>query len=203
MLSTQTVQELINNFELYQDDTTELAEAEEISVLNKVLRKIGKERDWFWLNVNYSGTLVNNQLTLPTDFTKFVSNHANNQVYNIGNENVVFVGQTAYPIISSTLRFQPEYSGNFAFLEGNVLMVNNPTSNDVKFTYKKKMGQVTVVTDTLPIPVEHEDVLLYGMLIDDTMIIKLKDISSFLPQNMEMYKEHMGDLRVLNSQMYN
>jgi hypothetical protein len=203
MLSTQTVQETIDMFNLYTDDSTELATAECILVINKVLRKIGKERDWYWLQKNYTSTLTDYQVALPTDFHSFMSNNGSNDMtMNVADQAVVYVGNNPFKIIPYSLQNDPNYQGDFAYTDTVNIYVPNASTDSINYSYKSNMGQVTALTDVLPIPKDHEECILYGMLVDDIMIQKIDALSAMLPQTISMYQEHMSDLRYHNSKYF-
>jgi hypothetical protein len=82
-----TGQDIINNFERYTGDTTELSTQAELDLANKIYRKMLNDRDWEFLKKTASGTItVTNgvaTITPPSDFSHFA---INNQTTDIAQE---------------------------------------------------------------------------------------------------------------------
>ena len=80
-------QAILDKFEEYTGDTTELSSDQELDLANKVYRMIQNDRPWEWLKKSVSGTVsVNGTLatiTPPSDFSYFAENH---QATNIARE---------------------------------------------------------------------------------------------------------------------
>ncbi len=98
MATPLTGEQIIERFELYTDDTTELSTDEELEVANDKLRLIYMEQPWEFLRRNKSGTVESDgKISTPTDFDEFMENYADDS--DIPNMKVVYIGNGAPYIV--------------------------------------------------------------------------------------------------------
>lgn len=217
-----TAQQIITNFGTYTDDNSELATTEQINVMNRILRKIANERVWSFLKVSTSGvTDSTGSITLPTNFGEIAANYAVDPTIMRADTPVVFVGaqnKVVYPVIPIELAIQANFgalnypiggfyglTNQYAYIDyaNNKLVVNGSNGDTCYYTYKKTIDEVLLPVNNIPLPQDYADVVLYGMLIDDTMIQKIDALKNLLPVNQEMYKDYLKDLRAWDSRALN
>lgn len=212
---------LITNFNTYSDDNSELATTEIINVINKCLRKIVGERPWNFCKLPISATTDSNgYITLPTDFSQVAPNWAQDSTIWRPDTAVVYVGdpKIVFPIIPQDLAIQANFGqiyypvggfynliNQYAYIDyaNNRLVVNNQPNTTCYYSYKNFLPDITATTDTIPLPHDYVDVLLYAMLVDDTMIQKIDALKNLLTTNNNMYQEYLSNLRVWDSSLLN
>lgn len=201
-----TAQEIIQKFELYTGDTTELSSAEELALLNKIYRKVLAEKDWEFLKKTYTGTASGTSIALPSDFSHFSDNNSSSYVSNdVQYPKVIFVGSNYIPyrVVNWSDRRQYRQTGNIAFADINSSTLNFtiPVNDIIEFDYFHTPNELTLA-DTPVIPSRFQDVLYHGMVVDD-MILQLFDKArSNAPENERMYKYWLDLMASWNSRLW-
>lgn len=207
-----TGQDIIDRFERYTGDTTELSTAEELSLANKVLREIFGDRDWNFLKKNATGTLSGSTITPPLDFDHFAINNLETDI-SVGSGNaspkVIFLGVTTgvyapFQIVNFSDRRQYANRSGYCWYD----MVNRqikfstaPVLSDMsyEFDYIYSPGDITLATSPV-LPSQFHEIVQHGMAVDD-MIIQLFDRSkSYAKENEAKFDSWMSQLRFWNSQ---
>ena len=69
--------DIINKFNLYVDDGSELSSSEELTLAEKIYRKVLDEHRWEFLKKEYSGTASTSvpYIALPSDFKNIAINY--------------------------------------------------------------------------------------------------------------------------------
>lgn len=201
-----TTAELITKFELYVDDGTELSSQEELDLANKVYRKICNYRPWEFLKKTATGTISNNQISLPTDFKYVYSNYQSSDS-NVSQETVtapkvIFVGTDLSPIRLVN------FSDRRAYRSQDVAYID-PTDSKIKFTqtktgtyefdYIKAPTELTLSTS----PIFHEDfhdIIYLGMAVDDFAIQLFDKSRSYANENQAKFDSILKDLSYANAQ---
>jgi hypothetical protein len=215
-----TGQTIIDKFEKYTGDTTELSTQDELDLLNKIYGDVCNDRPWEWLKKTATGTItVSNgvaTIIVPTDFRYFTENNqATNIAYETNNNaspKVIFVATVtglydAYQLINFSDRRQFYNQSGYAYYDA----VNNlitftqvPTETDLtyEFDYIYYPPAITLTTSPL-FPEEFQDILFHGMAVDD-MIIQLFDRThSYAKENQAGYDSMLLKLQYYNSQLQN
>lgn len=201
-----TAQDIIQKFELYTGDTTGLSSAEELSLLNKIYRKVLAEKDWEFLKKTHTATASGTSIALPSDFSHFSDNYSSSNVSNsVQYPKVIFVGSNynPYRVVNWSDRRQYRQTGNIAFADINSNMLNFTVAvNDtIEFDYFHTPNELTL-SDTPVIPSRFQDVLYHGMVVDD-MILQLFDKArSNAPENERMYKYWLDLMASWNSRLW-
>jgi len=208
-----TINELIIQFELQVSDTTELSEAEEYIVANRVHNKICNQRPWEFLKTEASGSILTDSngayITLPSNFAYFCENNQKTDNTSITQNNaapkVIFVGTSyvPYQIINYSDRRQYRNKRGYAYLD----MANN----QIRFTYQPeeytyefdyiKVPATLVSGSSLAFPARFEDALVYGMAVDDQIIQLSPKATSYAPENQAKYQSTLDDMVYWNAQL--
>lgn len=212
-----TGQEIIDKFEKYTGDTTELSTQDELDLLNKIYGDVCNDRPWEWLKKTASGTLTVNgtvaTITPPTDFLYFVENNQTTDIaQELGNASpkVIFISTTTgvynpWQIVNFSDRRQFLNQQGYAWYDA----VNNlitlaavPTSTDLTYEFDYIYTPPALTLATSPVfPALYHDILFHGMAVDD-MIIQLFDRShSYAKENQAGFDSMMNKLRYYNAQL--
>lgn len=209
-----TSSEIINKFELQVSDVTELSTAEELYILNRVYNKVMSSRPWEILKTPYSGTMSGSgtdgmYITLPSDFAFFSQNaqYTNNTISYQGNESpvVIFVGsnRTPYYVVNYSDRVQYLGKTGYAYLDianNKIVFTGTPVSNTYLFDYIKVPATLGSTDEPL-IPERFQDILVYGMAVEDTILQLSNKAESYAPENQAKYDSMLVDLAYWNSQL--
>jgi len=204
-----TKKEIIDKFNLYVDNSTELSVAEESDLFEKIVKKIAIDRPWEALKTQASGTISQSgttyYITLPTDFAFFTEN---NQTDENDAPKVIFVGSnySPYYIINFSDRRQHRNSNGYAYLDlanSRIVFTGNPTSDGstYEFDYIKVPADLALTdTPTFP-PARFHDMIAHGMSVDENLIEQFPKVQSYAPENQAKYNDYMRDLAYWNSQL--
>lgn len=206
-----TAQEIIEMFELYLDDTSELSSAEELALLNRVYKEICRDRPWEFLRTEKTGTLSISvpYIALPDDFLFMADNHGSeNESDNAANDDkqkVVFVGtaRVPYEVVSFANRRNYKDKSGYCYVD----IVNNrlyftlqPTAADsYEFDYIALPASLAT-TDEPIFKVAHETIA-YGMAVDSYIIQQFEKARSYAPENQQKYLKGITDIAYWNAQL--
>ncbi len=200
-----TTAEIISKFSLYVDDGTELSSQEELDLANKVYRKVCNFRPWEFLKETSTGSISNNQISLPTDFKYVYSNYQSTDP-TVSQETttapkVIFVGSDLNPIRLVNFSDRRTYrADDVAYID--------PTDSKIKFTqshsgtyefdYIKAPAALTLSTS----PIFHEDfhdIIYLGMAVDDFAIQLFDKSRSYANENQVKFNDILKDLSYANA----
>ena len=209
-----TATELIQLFELQVSDITELSSAEELSILNRINNRVCLSRAWEFLKTSASGTLSGSGvdgyfITLPTDFSSFSENfqYTNNTIspQNNASPKVIFIGAkySPYYLVNYSDRRQYLGSTGYAFLDlanDKIVFTGTPVETSYDFDYLKTPPTLTA-GDTPPMPARFQDILVYGMAAEDSVMQLSPKATSYANENRALYEQYMADMAYWNSQL--
>jgi hypothetical protein len=206
-----TGQEIINKFELYVDDLSELSSTEELELANKIYFNILDDRPWEFLKKEWSTTTTGAAyLTLPTDFRYFIENqgYTDNSIQDESGSRpmAVFVNGSPYKIINWSDRRQYVNSAGYCYVDivaGRLYFTATPTSGlTVSADYIYKPAALTLSTEPV-FPETYQHAIYHGMAVDD-MIVQLFDKArSYASENQAKFNEYMRSLGYYNSNLQN
>ncbi len=211
-------QDIINKFELYTGDTTELSSQDELDLANKVYRKIQNDRPWQWLKKTATGTItVANgiaTITPPSDFSYFAENF---QATNIaqephGNESpkVIWVATTSglydhYHIVnfSDGRMYLNEQGFCWYDMANNVIQFAAlPTETDLSYEFDYIYVPVDLTLTTGPVfPAQFWDIIFHGMCTDDLMIQLFDRTHSYEQEHLQAYMNLLNQMQFQNAEL--
>lgn len=205
--------EIITNFKLQVSDVTELSSAEGLYILNRVYNKVMSSRPWEILKTSVSGTMLGSgtdgmYITLPTDFSFFSinANYTQNTYEYQGNTSpaVIFVGtnRTAYQVVNYSDRVQYLGKTGFAYLDyanSKIYFTGTPVESTYLFDYIKVPAALTAGTSPI-IPERFQDILVFGMATEDSILQLSPKATSYAPENQAKYESMLLDMAYWNSQ---
>jgi hypothetical protein len=208
-----TTSEIISNFELYVDDSTELSVSEELALANKIYKKIFTSRQWEFAKKMASGSISGLEITLPSDFAYLYPNYqyTDNSVGNNGSSSpiVIFIGTNYSPIkvVNFSDRRQYLNSVGYAYIDsrqGKLIFTAQPTETTYEFDYVFIPADLTV-SDSPAVPAGFIDdisnAIYHGMAVDD-MIIQLFDkAKSYADENKAQYDYYLRSMAFTNANL--
>ena len=199
-------QEIISRFELVVDDSTELSSAEELDLANKIYQQVCSFRPWEFLKTTKTGSIVNGQITLPTDFAYLANNYQSTDssvaTESVTAPKVVFVGTNLDPYRVVNFSDRRQYANqNVCYIDpsdSKIKFIVTPTATTYEFDYIKVPADLTLATSPI-FPARFHDIIAYGMASDD-YVIQQSDLSKGLMQaNMKKYQDVLNDMAYHNA----
>lgn len=204
-----TASQIITDFELQVDDTTELSSTEELSILNRVYQHICSLKAWEFLKKAHTGTTSTSlpYISLPEDFGYLTQNYNYTETAsNEASNPVVFVGTQykPYKVVNWSDRRQYRDQDNVCFIDivnSRLYFAKQPTSAEsVEFDYVSAPTALTTA-DTPLIPTRFQPMLVYAMAVDDAIIQQSDKAKSYKNENQAKYKEYYDAMCLWNSRL--
>lgn len=210
-----TPQQLIPTFELQVSDMTELSTAEELSLFNRVYKRVCADRAWEFLKTTATGSVstdaTGSYITIPSDFTYFAENklYTDNTISYQGNATpkVIFIVEggtyAPYQVVNFSDRRQYINKSGYAYLDladNKIRFTYPPVSGTYEFDYIKEPATVTL-TDTIVIPSRFADIIPFGMALENDILQLSPKATSYAPENRAMYDKYLLDMQYWNAQL--
>jgi hypothetical protein len=201
-----TSQEIISQFQLYVDDSSELSTSEALSLLNKIYHKVCDEKVWEFLKTEATGTVSGSTITLPDNFAHLTENYnyTDNSYSRQLNARpiVVFIGSTPYQVINWSDRKQYENNNSICFVDiaHNVLRFAVAQSGVYSFDYKSFPDDLEI--DDEPVfPARFHPMLAHGMAVDDMIIQLFPKAQSYAQENQANYQSYLNRMALWNANL--
>lgn len=206
-----TAAQIISNFELYVDDTSELSSTEELALLNKIYRKVLTYKPWEctkseWVTTTNGLTLI----ALPVDFAYFVENqnYTDNSIEtNYGQApKAVYINNSPYRIVNWSDRRQYQNTSDVCYADISAGYLRFPVAPRSGLTLSADYVFIPpdlTLTDSPIFPAAFHPMLYHGMAVDD-MIIQLFDKArSYAPANQAAFDSYLADFSYHNANLLN
>lgn len=205
-LTPKTGQQIITEFEMQVDDTTELSSVEELILLNRIYRKILAHKAWLFLQKPHTATQSTSvdYIALPSDFDYLAPA---GQYSDIGETAtypyVVFVGTDLrkYIVVNYADRRQYDNKDGYCYVDpinNRLVFTKQPTSAEtVQFDYIYVPDDITLVTSPV-IPAKFHDMFAYGMAVDDMIIQMFEKSRSTAQENNSFFQAKLDDMCIWN-----
>lgn len=199
MTSPLTGQQIIERFELYTDDTTDLSSDEELILANDKLRLIYMEQPWEFLRRKKSGNVESDgKITLASDFDEFLENFTDDPTEGEATMKVVYVSRSPYLVVPMGQRNANSFS-NVCWIDpsdGKINFAQNPgVGAAYEYDYKTSPDDITVSTSP-KLPPEYHPMVVFSMLIDEEIIKKSEKARSSIQDNAVQYQRYMKNLKL-------
>lgn len=89
-----TGQNIIDDFDKWTDDMSELSATQKLALANSKYRDVLNDRDWEFLRQVASVTIASGEIAVPADFRNFAENN------NVGHRFGFWIGDSYYPIVN-------------------------------------------------------------------------------------------------------
>lgn len=210
-----TATQLIEKFELQVSDVTELSDVEELEILNRVCHKIYNSRPWEFLkkeksgSFTVSGTADASYVALPSDFGYVIGDYSDTDNSISTQQNsvpaVIFIGTTRDPYKLVNWSDRRQYLGKtgYAYIDianSTLIFTGIPTSSTYSYDY------IHVPTDlddgdTPLIPNRFQNIIVYGMAVEDSVLQISPKATSYAPENQAKYESELADMIYWNAQL--
>lgn len=210
-----TAQDLINKFEQYTGDTTELSTQAELDLVNKIYRQVCNDRPWEWLKKTATGTItVTNgvaTITPPAGFKYFAENSQatdiSQETENNASPKVIFVTAQYVPfqIVNFSDRRQFLNQLGYAYYDAVnnlITFTQTPTSTDLTYEFDYIYQPTALILTTSPVfNSDYHDLIFHGMVLDDLAIQLFDRTHSYKAENQKSFDDLMAQLRYQNAQL--
>lgn len=211
----KTGQDIVNLFEQYTDDTSELSSTQELALANKIYRIILSDRPWLFLQKD-SGDLTaqadtngNYYVTLPTDFGYIPITSGDTNTGTYGEDKTIFTVDAngnfyPYKVINFTDRRIYKNMDGYCYVDlaaKKLYFTFPPVNTTVNFDYIYSPDDITLATSPV-FPADFHDMIYHGMTLDDNMIQLFDHFRSYATENKAAYEGFMSRLASYNSQFY-
>ena len=199
MATPLTGQQIIDRFELYTDDTTDLSSDEELILANDKLRLVYMEQPWEFLRRKKSGNVEGDgKITLPTDFDEFLENFTDDPAIGEAIMKVVYVNRSPYLVVPMGQRNANSFS-NICWIDpsdGKINFAQSPGAGaSYEYDYKTSPDDITVATSP-KLPAEYHPMIVFSMLIDEEIIKKSEKARSSMQDNFVQYQRYLKNLKL-------
>lgn len=198
-------QAIIDQFNLYVDDSSELSSAEELMLLNKIYRQVLDEKDWAFLRRSFTGQTSASvaYINLPDDFKNITVNYYEDQEP----DQVVFVGPNfdRYKVIPFSERRNYRDTDRYCYLDmpnKRLYFTKQPTSvKDIEFDYIYAPADLDLNTppvfDTLG-TLGHAPIIGHGMVVDFYSIEQTEKGRAYYNENVNAYNKILRRMTNIN-----
>ena len=204
-----TGQEIIDNFETYVDDSSELSPVQELALLNKVYRIVLNQRPWEFLKKEFVGTSNGTtSIDLPADFAYMVPNmnYTDNSYETEGYGTSILLGTTRSPYKMVNWSDRNQYQNNSGVCWINIRTmklefgVAPATGQALQFDYIYNPDDITLLSSPV-FPSRFHDILYHRMAVDESIIELFPKAQSYAVENMDYYRSYLKDMAYWNSQL--
>lgn len=210
MAFLETPPDIINKFELYMDDTTELSPDEEYDLLNQKFHEVSSLLPWELLKKSHSATTDGTvNITLPARFAYILENQNYSTDAEYAGGPVVYIGSdyNPYHVVSWSDRRSYRTKSGYAYIDlpnSNLVFTVAPDSGKaVEFDYIEYPADLTSfsVTTDIWIPQRFRAVLFHMMASDDFVIQQSEKAKSYQRENEQKAESILDSLRLWNSRL--
>lgn len=205
-----TTGEIIQKFEVYVDDGTELSSQEELDLANKIYQTVCSFRPWEFLKVAYTGEIINNAVTLPANFSYLCSN-AQSTDSSVAQDYettpiVIYVGSNLKPVriinFSDRRKYKNQDVAYVDLANNQIVFVQTQTESDCEFDYIKVPIALQLTTSPI-FPERFHDIIYHGMAVDDYIIQTFDKAKAYTGENQGKYDSILRDMGFWNAQFTN
>lgn len=206
MAQLTSTQDILDSFQLFVGDETELSSVEMLNLCQKIYNEILAAHDWEFLKKEATGTLSTSLqyidlTTAHSDFGNFVANANGRKVVYVG------TGYQEYPIVPFGER--REYRNNSGFCwydarQNRLYFSTTPTSADsYEFDYIYVPSALTTAGSNPVFPPRFYHIIYHGMCSDNDIIQMSEKARSYMAENRARYQELMNDMEIWNASITN
>lgn len=203
--------EIIENFEVYVDDTTELSSQEELDLLNKIYLEVCSDRPWEFLKVEATGTMASTTtITLPTTFEYLIENqnYTDNSYSTEVNRKpvVVWINGKPFQVVNWSDRRQYQNQEGVCYVDIRNSVIRTATAQSsgatYSFDYKATPARVTAGQEPL-IPERFQHMIYHKMATDDMIIQLFEKARSYEAENKARAKDFFDQMCLWNANLQN
>jgi hypothetical protein len=203
-----TKQEIINKFQLYIDDTSELSSQESSDLFDKIYNRVCSDRPWEFTKKAFTSTTSTSvpYISLPSDFAFLTQNNNAKEIDTYADSPVVFVGTNLrpYKVVSFSDRRSYRDRSDVCYIDivnSRLVFIVQPTEAEtVEFDYCSVPASL-VLNGSPVFPARFHDIIYHGMCVDSFIIQQSDKAKSYLAENQAFYNKILGDMVYWNSNL--
>ena len=185
---------IIEKFNLYTDDTSELSSSEELALAEKIYKKVLNFKDWEFLKKAHTDTQSTTleYIALPADFRSIAINY---ELYDEPAQ-VIFIGSNyqPYKVIPFSNRRSYRDQDGYAYIDARqsrLYFTKQPSSADaIEFDYIYKPDALTLSTSPV-FDADYHDMIYHGMVLDFYSIDMTPKGGIYDSENQESYVDYL------------
>lgn len=186
--------EIIEKFNLYVDDSSELSSSEELDLANKIYKKVLNFKDWEFLKKAHTDTMSTSvdYIALPADFRSIAINY---ELYDEPAQ-VIFVGTDyePYRIIPFSNRRSYRNQKGYAYIDARqsrLYFTKQPDeAKSIEFDYIYKPDDLTLATSPV-FSEDYHDIVYHGMVLDFYSIDMTPKGETYDSENQAAYVDYL------------
>lgn len=189
--------DILNKFNLYVDDASELSDSEAYDLANDVYNEIADDRPWEWLRAKFSGvtSITVPYIALPTDFKGIMSNFRDIPCV----FKVTGTVYQPYQIIPYDKRYEYINRDGYAYIDpvnSQLVFTYQPTAaTSIEYDYTKVHTALAAGTSPLFRGSYHK-IISYGMAAKFGMIEQTDKGNSYANENAQQYERILSNMAV-------
>ena len=197
-MSLSNTSHIIQKFELFVGDETELSSAEELDLLQKIYNQVLESHEWEFLKKEASGTVSTSldYLSAPADFASFIKNYDDKRVVYIGSN------YEPYYVIPYNERRMYRNQSGFVYFDARqdrITFTKQPTVADsYEFDYIYVPSALDTTSSNPVFPVRFWDILYHGMCVDNDIIQMSEKARSYQRENQTRYDQLLSNMKYWN-----
>jgi hypothetical protein len=203
--------EIIEKFEEYVDDTTELSTQEELALLNKVYVEICSDRPWEFLKIEASGVMTTTTtITLPEYFEYLVENknYTDNSYSTEMNAKplAVWIGNKQFQVVNWSDRRQYENTNGICYVDIRNNRIVFPVAQDAGATYSfdyKATPANLLIGGTPLFPDRFQHMIYHRMAAEDQIIQLFDKARSYADENRALAAGYFASMCSWNANLMN
>lgn len=185
--------DIINAFELYIGDETELSSTEELALLQKKYNEVLASEEWEFLKKELTGTLSGTEISQPSDFDRLTS------------DQVLYIGTGNQEFIQIPFTNRRSFQNNRGFFYYDAKNEKIKTTSTVADSYSIDYLYVPPALDTTssnPVfPTRFYDMLYHAMCVDSEIINLSDKARSYAKENFQLYTNILNDMKNWNKKI--
>lgn len=188
---------IIEKFELYVDDGTELSLSDELDLLNKKYQEVLSERPWEFLKKAFSGAINGTSIALPTDFQYILDTEVN-----ASEGKFVFIGERYYEVVNFSDRRPYLNKSGYCWVNiaSGLLEFSESVSGTLTYDYIYTPANL-ISTDEPIFPARFHDVIYHLMAADDYAIQQFDKAKSYASENANKAEKILEQMRFWNANL--
>jgi hypothetical protein len=192
-MSLVNTSDIIQKFELFIGDSTELSTTEEVDLAQKIYNKILDSDEWEFLKKEATGTISGTEITQPADFKQLTSAQR------------IYIGTNRKEFIQVPFERRREFANQNGFFyydarqEKFIFTVSQ--SDTYSFDYVYVPEALDTTTSNPVFPVRFWDMVYHGMCVDSDIINLSDKARSYAQLNESKYASILANMQSWNKKI--
>lgn len=192
-MSLVNTSDIIQKFELFIGDSTELSTTEEVDLAQKIYNKILESDEWEFLKKEATGIINGTEIAQPTDFKQLTSAQR------------IYIGANRKEFVQVPFERRREFANQNGFFyydarqEKFIFTVSQ--SDTYSFDYVYVPEALDTTTSNPVFPVRFWDMVYHGMCVDSDIINLSDKARSYAQLNESKYASILANMQSWNKKI--